>query len=413
MKYPNPTFLKKASKVKHTRRNRTIVVIVCLCLVTAIILFILKMASMQDKYRKDYPQLVGAATATTAEPTPTPTPSPTPTPTIPPEQTTTELQPSFATEATTEETIGETEETEQDNSVEFFEELEEGFHFHNEHPLQTVSHDLRDQSLDDLKQDLEEYISQYCNDAKVSFYYINLGCNETMGVNELTPIVPAGAFNIGYAIDYYNLCQTGVVYPYQEVIYSEGADGNSSYIASNYSYGKHFHLRTLAYYAFAYNDNVALKMLLKRMGNYDSILDRIGEISCYVDFSQSVLYYDRNGNAVKGPGRSSCYDLGNYLEYLYNGYKNSPEIYQPLLDDLSRSAIPSGYTTAFSDPDDLVIHMAGRNEDFNSYTDIAIIDSVEPFAVSINVECDSYDRSVQITADLATLLSRYIKGLHE
>ena len=123
MKYPNPTFLKKASKVKHTRRNRTIVVIVCLCLVTAIILFILKMASMQDKYRKDYPQLVGAATATTAEPTPTPTPSQTPTPTIPPEQTTTELQPSFATEATTEETIGETEETEQDNSVEFFEEL--------------------------------------------------------------------------------------------------------------------------------------------------------------------------------------------------------------------------------------------------------------------------------------------------
>ena len=76
---------------------------------------------------------------------------------------------------------------------------------------------------------------------------------------------------------------------------------------------------------------------------------------------------------------------------------------------------PIGYITMLDNGrnDYKIIAIPFNDPTFNSYTDIAIIDSVEPFAVSINVECDSYDRSVQITADLATLLSRYIKGLHE
>lgn len=413
MKYPNPTFLKTASKVKHTRRNRTIIVIVCLCLVALVVLFILKMASMQEQYRKDYPALVGAATATYSEftkaPTPTPTEVPVETTTM---ETTTELTPSFVTEPPTEESTEETEPTEQNNSVETFAELTEHFHFHNSYPLQTVPHSLRDQYLDDLKQDLENYIDNYCNDASVKFYYVNLSSNETMGINELVPLVPAGSFNVAYMIDYYNLCSTGVVNPYAEIIYSTDFEGNSSYIADNYEFGKHFYLRTLAYYAVAYNDNVALNIILSKMGSTDNLMRRISDISNYVDFSSSVLYTDHNGNSKKGPGRSSCYDLANFLEYLYNGYKNDPDIYQCLLDDVSVSAIPSGYYTAFSDGTTSILHFAGRNDELHEYTDIAIIDGKEPIAVCISVDCDSYDRSLTITADLATLLSRYIDSLH-
>ncbi len=413
MKYPKPTFLKTASKVRHARRTRTIIAIVCLCLIAAVVLFILKMASMQERYRKDFPQLVGAATATTtADPTPTPTPVPTEVPTSHEETTTSELAPSLVTEAPTPDPTEDTEPTEQDNSVDVFPELPVHFHFHNDHPLQVVPHSLRDQYLDDLKEDLEDYIELYCNDAKVKFYYVNLSSNETMGVNELVPVVPAGSFNIAYAIDYYDQCKAGTIYPYQDVTYTEDYPGNSSYISQNYKYGKHFYLRTLAYYMVAYNDNVALNMIVDRLGDNDDLMERINAISCYVDYSKSVLYTDRSGNPKKGPGRSSCYDLANFMVYLYRGYMNDPDAYQPLVDDLSRSQIPSGFNTAFSGGDDLILHLAGRNDEFGEYTDIAIIDGKEPIVVCISVECDSYDRSVTITADLSTLLARYIDSLH-
>jgi hypothetical protein len=100
------------------------------------------------------------------------------------------------------------------------------------------------------------------------------------------------------------------------------------------------------------------------------------------------------------------------MVYLYRGYMNDPDAYQPLVDDLSRSQIPSGFNTAFSGGDDLILHLAGRNDEFGEYTDIAIIDGKEPIVVCISVECDSYDRSVTITADLSTLLARYIDSLH-
>ena len=413
MKYPNPTFLKTASKVKHTRRTRLIIAIVCLCLITAAVLFVLKMASMQDKYRKDFPQLVGAATATTKEPTPTPTPTPKPTETTTEatSETTTELAPSFATTEPTTESTEETEPTPQDNSVDEFEELATDIHFKTKHPLQSVPHDIRDQYLDDLKESLEKYINENCNDARVCFYYVNLQSNETMGVDELDPIVPASSYTLPIVTDYCALCKTGVCYPYQVATFNESAPGNSSYIADCYQPGKQFYLRTLAYYAVAYNDNTALSLLMAKMGSQESLVGRINAISSYVDYSKSVLYTDRNGNPIQGPSRSSCYDLSKYCENLYYSYKNDPVTYQSLINDLYCSKIPTGYRTAFGD-EALILHMAGRNEAFDSYTDIAIIDADEPIVVCISVECGSYDRSVEITTDLATFLASYMESLH-
>ncbi len=416
MKYPNPTFLKVASKVKHTRRNRTIVIIVCLCLVTAIVLFVMKMASMQEKYRKDFPQLVGAATSTTEETTKIvhTHATTTTTTTTPPTETTEEttvLAPSFVTTTTTE-TTESTVPTEQVNSPDLFQELDENVYFYNTHPLQTVSHDLRDQYLDDLKQYLEEYIDNDCTSKeRVCIYYINLSSNETMGVNELSPIVPAGAFNLPIEIAYYDLCYSNIVYPYDVVTYQDDAAGNSSYISDTYTYGKQFYLRTLANYAIARNDNVALNLLVNRIGGMDFLLERINKMSCYVNYGENVIYTNNVGTTYKGPSRSSCYDMATYAKTLYLNYKNNPSAYQQLINDLAYSALPTGYAVGFGE-DALILHVSGRSKEFGAYTDVAIIDDKEPIAICIYCECASEERAQVITADLSSLVAQYINSLH-
>lgn len=416
MKYPNPTFLKTASKVKHTRRNRTIVFIVCLCLVAAIVLFVMKMASMQEQYRKDFPSLVGAATSTTestikTERTHATTTTTEATTTTETTVETTILAPSFVTTTTTETTV-ETEPTEQVNSPDIFDELSENVYFLNKHPLQTVSHDLRDQYLDDLKQALEEYITNNCSyKERVCIYYANLASNETMGVNELSPIVPAGAFNLPIELVYYDMVSTNAAYPYDVVTYNEDAPGNSSYISSTYTFGKQFYLRTLAYYAIATNDNVALNLLVNRIADMDYILDRVNAISCFVNYKESTIYTNNLGATVKGPSRSSCYDMVNYAKTLYFAYKNNPDVYQSIINDMSVSTIPTGFAVGFGE-DALILHVAGRSTEFNAYTDLAIIDDKEPIVICVYCECASIERSQIITADLSALVSNYIESLH-
>ncbi len=414
MKYPNPTFLKTAQKVKHTRRNRTIAAIAVLCFLTLAVLFILKMANMQKKYKKDYPQLVGMATATTTTKETTETTTKETTTETSEETTETEVQelvPSF-TEVTT--TTEETEATTtvQNNAPDVFKEAENNFYFKNEHPLQIVSHDVRDQGLDDLKEDLESYISDYTTeDERVCFYYANLSNNETMGVNELDPMIPASAYNLPIATIYFNLTNASIINPNSEVTYTSPAGGNSSYISTNYEPGKRFTLRTLVHYALVYNDNTALDMLLSKMGGIDSTVAHVNKISCYIDYSKTVLYFGANNQQFKGKYRSSCYDMVKYAENLYRSYMNDPSQYQPFVNDLSVSEVPTSFATAFGS-DALILHCAGKNETCRAYTDVAIIDDCEPIAVCVYCECSSSDRAAVITADLSTLLQRYLDSLH-
>ena len=413
MKYPNPTFLKTAQKVKHTRRNRTIAAIAVLCFLTLAILFILKMANMQKQFKKDYPQLVGMATATTTTTETTETTKETTTETAEEATVTTvtEPVPSFTeVTTTTEETEATT--TAQNNAADKFVELSDNFYFKNSHPLQIVSHDIRDQSLDDLKEDLENYISEYTTeDERVCLYYANLSNNETMGVNELEPMIPASAYNLPIATIYVNLTNASIINPGSEVVYTAEAKGNSSYIASNYQPGKKFTLRSLVHYALVYNDNTALDMLLSKMGGIDSTVAHVNKISCYIDYSKSVLYFGANDTQYRGKYRSSCYDMVKYAENLYRSYMNNPTLYQPLVNDLSVSEVPTSFTTAFGD-DALILHCSGKNETCRAYTDVAIIDDCEPIALCIYCECSSSDRAAVITADLSTLIQRFLDSLH-
>lgn len=412
MKYPNPTFLDTAENLKKTRRKRTLIIIVCLVVVVMVFLFVLKMASLQDQYRQDYPELVGAATATytsyerviTSRTT-----APTETEATTSESETTVLLPTIVTTTLEEETES-TEATEQNNAPDIFDEAEENTYFLNYHPYQSITHDLRDQYLDDLKLAVSGYISDRQGEARICFSYRNLKSNETMGINDLEPIVPAGSFALPIEIAFYEKVYDNSIYLYDIATYQSTIGPLSGYIASNYDIGKQFYLRALANYAIVHSDTVALNLLLAKAGGLENLVPSINDISGYIDFSSEVVYQDYQGNSLRGIGRTSAYDMAIYAEYLYNGYINNPEEYQFLINDLSASQVSTPLSTVFEG--DLILHVSGRNDNVGAYTDVAIIDGDEPIALCIYVECESFERAQVIENDIAAFTKSFISSCH-
>lgn len=411
--YPNPTFLTKATKIRKNRHTKIVIFIVVAVLLALIIAFVIWGARMQDKYRKKYPEMVGAANTTpttldlsfsrhteateTAE-------------TIPVETTVEETIPAPVINETSETTEETTETTVQVNTADVFEEQENAY-FKNAYPLQTISHEERDKMLDVLKQNVVDY-QKNGDRIKVSFSYINLKNGETMGINDLEPVVPGGAWALPMSIIYDELCTTGTVSMKSEITYNgDQSSGNSSYIAQTYTSGKQFYMRTIQNLAIARNDSIALQYLISVNGGSDTSWRKISTISSYINFNESVIYTDYTGVQKRGSFRTSTYDMANYLKYLYYGYLNKPSVYQTLMNDLYYSEIASPYSVVFDGAS--VYHISGRNETTHSYIDAAIIDGDEPFIIVISVECSSYDQAQIAIADLSTYLNRYISSCHQ
>ncbi len=424
MKYPNPTFLQKASSVKRARHTRVLIILTVLCVLTLITVFIANVAAMQREYAERFPELTGAATSTTKKTETTPSSSrkartttassseTAPTTAEPTPETSFTVGPATTTptpETTPSETSEETSETTQDNSADIL--PEEDVYLRDSHSLQTVTHEERDVLLDSLKQAVTDY-AKACPEEKICFRYINLSSNETLGFNDLEPFIPAGAFSLPIEMVYYDRVSQGLssldaVYRYD----GEAAPGNSSYITDTYQPGKYFTMRTLANYAVTRNDNIALSKIIDQAGGMNFIWPTLRDISSYISYDKNITYYDGKGNQQSGKGRTCAYDMANYCRALYYGLINEPAKYRHLINDLAVSEVPTGYRTAFGN-DALILHCSGANDETGSYTDIAIIDGDEPIVVVISCECSSRDRAMTIQADIATYVARFISMCH-
>lgn len=417
MKRPNPTFLTKAVEIKEKRHNRIKIAVIVIAVLSLLTIFVIKVASMQDVYRERFPELVGAGTATaaeTAEASESEESEEVPaTETAEVSEETTEdvLAPVVVQDDTPDtEAPGETEETEQNDAPDTFVESDP-VTFSDSYPLQTVSHEDRDVRLDQLKQDVLNYLDDYSYE-RIAFRYVNLASNETLGINDLEPIVPGGAITLPVSIAYYERIGKGWTVPTSIVTYQgEEAPEGSSYIADTYEAGKQFYLRTCANLAVTMNDNLALQYMLDAMGGLENNWSTISSISSYINYTESVIYTDFEGELQRGPHRTSAYDLAAYAEYLYTAYINDPDLYQPLINDLAASEKPTGIQTAFGE-DTLVLHMSGTDVEYSAFTDVAIIDAEEPVVLVIYCECSSADRAATIQADLATYLERYLSYCH-
>ena len=412
MKRPNPTFLKKAEGIKTSRKKRTLVIILILLAITFVVVFISSIASAQDTYRLMYPGLVGAATSTTTAYSAYQRPVHTTTETTTEVTTTmTTTQPHAVLAATPTPTVSpEGTGRSQNNAPDPFME-DRNFSF-KPIEIQTASYQKRAVYLDDLKEQVEAYQRNHPN-MRICYEFISLSSGERLGVDELDPVLPSGAMAIPAAIVYYDNI-AGVTGPLSEVVTYDGnskGSRNSSYIASKYSYGKQFYMRTILYYAIAKNDSIALNLLFNKLGQEEALAS-IKKISGYISFDDKVIYKDYSGKEFRTSGTISCYDMGQYLSYIYRTFTINPQVNQRLLNDLAANEIGSPLSAAFPE-DTRILHVLGRNTERKAYMECAIVDYKEPFALIIYVEASTSDSAGTAIATLGSYTQKYIESCYK
>lgn len=416
--YPDPTFLQKARKVKTGRKKRTIVAVSIIAVLILVVSFVIRMASLERDYASKYPDLVGKATDTKATTTSESSTAKTSSTTTTEEETTTttELRGTIASttagsdSSDSSDGSGESSgETKQNNEADVFEEIE-NIYFKNNYPSSKISHQQRAVNLDHMKRQIDD-LKKNNPEVRIGFRYLSLSSGESIGVDDLSPMVPASAFNLPLRI---YLCQriaAGTTNPGTTVTYDKKPDQGSSYIADNYQPGKKFSLRSLAFYSVAYNDNFATNEVIKAIGGSENARSTIESISAYQSYWEEKMYKDYAKKEYKSKGRSTCYDMANYAKFVYTEYKNKPSVYQSLINDLSQSTTDSPISKAFG-PDVPVFHISGNNKELGAYTDLAIIDSDEPLVLCIYAEASSESKAKEIMQNIAGFASSFISSCY-
>ena len=411
-KRPNPTFLQKAEGLKNMRRKRTLIIALSVLAVVLVVVFISSVASMQERYRESFPELVGAATSTTdswERYTRATHKTETETTTTETESETTRLAPVIVTTAT-EETTEEATATSQNNAPDTFDEGED-FHFRTSYPHRTVSYQEREVLLDSLKEQVVRFQKDN-QDMRICFELVCLETGEVIGVDELDPVVPSGCWVLPADLVALNRVANGRLSMSKIITYESPRFTDSpSYINSTYTPGKQFYLRTLMRYAVALNDTLAMNYLVECMGGLESIIPDVDEISGYISYSDQKIYQDYRNLEFQSTGLTSCYDMSAYLEYLYSGYTNTPDVYQPLINDMYNSETSSPIKEAFGE-DASVLHILGRNTAQGAYMDIALIDADEPVALVIYCEASSADRAGNAILTIAGYAASFIDACH-
>ena len=414
MKRPNPTFLKKAEGIKTSRKKRTIIIIAVLLVMTFFIIFISSMASAQDTYRLMYPGLIGAATSTTTEYSAYQRPVHSTT-----TETTTETTTSATTTAphailaatpTPTPDPAETARASQNNSPDPFTE-DRNFSF-KPASIQTATYQERAVYMDELKENIVDYQKKH-PEMRICYEFVSLSTGERLGVDELDPVVPSGAMAIPVEIVYYESI-VGLTGPLsKKITFDSDYSGarNSSYIAKHYDYGKEFYMRTLLNYAIVKNDSIALNYIIDELGGIDEVIKSVDEISNYISYNDSVIYKDYRGREYRAPGTISCYDMGNYLSYLYSVFINTPQINQRLVNDMAHSEVESPLSAAFPE-NTRILHVLGRNTDRGAYLECAIVDYEEPFAVIIYVESGSTGSAGTAIATIGGYTQKFIEACY-
>ncbi|MCR5060288.1 MAG: class A beta-lactamase-related serine hydrolase [Saccharofermentans sp.] len=409
MKAPNPTFLKKAENIRGKRRLVTLILLAVLTLLTGIVIFVVNVASSQKEYSVLFPELVGRATDTT---------------------TTIEVDPTSKTTETTEETTESTEFTEDplipitvsdsgtDETTESVTETTslapddlqiEDYRFVSP-KTQIASHQRRAVLLDNMKNQVERYIRSVSG-LRIGFEYKSLKTGEALGINELEPIVPAGTFAVPISLISDRMISENRLNPDVIITYTGHTAVNGSYIYSNYPSGKQLYYSTLPYLAVAYNDRVALEMMLAQMGGLEAIMPAINEISSFQPYDRDIFYADYSAHGYRGTARSTCYDMVNYMNALYVSYMNDPASYQRTINALAASQTVSPLRSSF-DESISILHVYGRNSDLHGYTELAIIDGPEPIAVCIYVEGENNAAIMTVFKTIGDYVAEYITSCY-
>lgn len=412
MKRPNPTFLQKAPKIHSSRRKRTLAIVLVALGVTMVLMFFRKVSYDGQTYAQMFPDLVGAAQRETTtyeeyrRPVHTTTESTTESTT---EETTTFLAPSFApTSATTSETPSTVTQNNSPDPI-----LENpSYTFKKATWHQTATYQKRAVLLDNLREKVKA-VDEEEKYMRICFEFVSLEHGDSIGYRNLEPVLPSGAYAIPIELVWYDQYALGKqdlagVSTYQRS--SKGAY-SASYIGHTFKYGKQFFHRNALNYAISKNDSIALNFIIDSMDGMDKIIPEINKISGYVSYDSKILYQDYRSRRYKAPARTSCFDMAEYLRYLYNGYINTPDVYQRIINDMYYSESVSPLKASFAQ-DTPILHIQGRNLDMGAYMECAIIDCEEPIAIVVYVEASSEEYANSVMQTIGRYTAEFVRSCY-
>ena len=103
--------------------------------------------------------------------------------------------------------------------------------------------------------------------------------------------------------------------------------------------------------------------------------------------------------------------MANYLQFLYNGYINSPDIYQRLINDMYYNEMVSPFKASFAQ-DTPILHVEGKNTNMGAYLECAIIDCEEPIGLIVYVE-NSYEENVTaVMQQIARYVAEFVRACY-
>ena len=413
MKRPNPTFLQKAPKIQSSRRKRTLSIVLVALGVTLVIMFFRKVSYDGQTYAQLFPDLVGAAQRETTtyeeyrRPVHTTTESTTESTT---EETTTFLAPSFV--ATSESTSETPSTVTQNNSPDPVLENPD-YTFKKATWHQTATYQKRAVLLDNLREKVKA-VDEEQTYMRVCFQFISLEHGDSIGYKNLDPVLPSGAYAIPIELVWYDQYAQGKQDLAGTSTYQRSSKGaySASYIGHTFKYGKQFFHRNALNYAITKNDSIALNFIIDSMEGMDKIIPEINKISGYVSYDSKTLYQDYRSRRYKAPARTSCFDMGEYLRYLYNGYINTPDVYQRIINDMYYNESVSPLKGSFVQ-DTPILHVMGRNTDMGAYMECAIIDCEEPIAIVVYVEASSEEHAANIMQQIGRYTAEFVTSCYK
>lgn len=222
---------------------------------------------------------------------------------------------------------------------------------------------------------LEQRISQYMEEqgGRMGLYFIDVHSGTNFGIGEREPFTAASSIKAPIVLYLLQQVAEGKITLEEQMIYQEATDysGGAGAIQFFTADGTPYSLGVLANLAISVSDNIAWKMLLRRLGK-----DNIG--AYFLSLGGETVYPD-------GANVSTARDLGIYLQALLDFTAEHPELGERLLDTMSHTiydneGIPPGIPAGVR-----VAHKVGTVTGIANDIGIVFLDD-HPYILSVMTE---------------------------
>lgn len=219
----------------------------------------------------------------------------------------------------------------------------------------------RSSRINDLKIKIDSTIGNNKNNVAIAYYDINTG--DSIKINENISFLAASTVKVPINMLLYDMVYKGEINENEKLTYIEGDYEDGAGILQGQDLSQPLSISDLSRYSIVYSDNIAINMILDRVG----IENRFA-------YLESILKHnvDHNGNYTTAD------DSLKILERLYENPDNNP-YYENLINLMKNTVYHDRIDKLI--PQQIVAHKIG---DYNEYVnDIGIVYTKNPYIIVI------------------------------